>query len=115
MIFMVLVVCIWAYFSGRSRANDQIRVRDVALIEKFLESYHNDHGNYPPGVNGSPQEYQSYLEAIPLPPTTGSGCSVSDNIYQYTQVNARQSYKLTFCLGESVGNYQSGINTITSN
>jgi hypothetical protein len=87
---------VFAFFSARTQAKDKIREKDVALIQKFLESYRKDYGVYPVSVREQPMGYERYLESLPQSPMD-SDCSLEK--YSYENLNQGQSYKLTFCKG----------------
>ena len=113
--FMLALTIGGAFFSSGSYANDQIRVMDISLIQKFLIAYKQNQGSYPLSIQGLPQGPDKYLSSFPTPPVTASNCSSAQNQYQYTTINNGQSYNLSFCLGRSVSGFHVGINTLTSN
>ena len=101
-----------AYFSARKVAADQIRVGDIQLIQQFLKAYNDNQGNYPTSSQNQPQGWQSYLEFLPQPPANADGCSIDSNQYKYSSQNSGKSYRLSFCLGRSVGPFIKGNNSL---
>ena len=101
-----------AFFSAQSQARDRIRVQDVALITKFLETYKTNQGYYPPASNGLQTDWQKYLEKLPVPPPADGSCSSTQNKYHYEVANGGLAYTLSFCLGSGAGGYHAGLNTI---
>lgn len=110
---LLLITVTAAFFSGKAKARDQIRAGDVSLIQKFLAAYKNNNGSYPQASSTNQAiGWEQYLEKWPTAPTPADGsCNSAENTYKYSPLNAGASYKLTFCLGQSVSNYSSGINT----
>jgi hypothetical protein len=109
---IVITTLTTAYFSARSLADDKIRVADVQLIGKFLQSYKINEGSYPVAVNALPMAWQEYLQELPKPPNASGNCSDEQNNYRYMPLNGGQDYSLSFCLGSKVGAFTSGPNTV---
>ena len=102
--------------------DDQKRLSDTQNIANELERYYNKFGGYPKGVKGKPQLVRDF--AWPTAPAAQNTCSEYYNTYWYTGEGLSDkrtedgqelfpSYRLTFCLGGSVGNKQAGVNTLT--
>ncbi|HEX5429492.1 MAG TPA: hypothetical protein VFX17_00215 [Patescibacteria group bacterium] len=106
---LLVVTATAAFFAGRTRAQNQIRLSEVALIQKFLEAYKLDNGYYPAAVNNQPSSFQKYLSSLPVP-ASDSKCG-SANQYIYEQLNSGSSYKLSFCLNSKTEGFSAGINS----
>lgn len=52
------------------------------------------------------------LKSSPLPPDSSTCATGTNNSYIYNSA-AGTSYTLTFCLGQAIGGYSAGINTVT--
>jgi hypothetical protein len=114
MLFIALISLVSAFFSALPRSRDRIRVRDVALIQKFLESYKSNQGFYPSATNNQPTDWKLYLSDLPKPPTADGSCTNQANNYQYQSLNQGGSYSLSFCLGGKSGDFHAGLNYVTS-
>ncbi|NCN99571.1 prepilin-type N-terminal cleavage/methylation domain-containing protein [Candidatus Falkowbacteria bacterium] len=104
--------------TARARARDAKRVADVKQIQTALEMYFNDAGIYPSAAtSGSPVLYGSntYLAAIPTPPTPANdgSCTTPDPAYTYVQDGSGASYHITYCLGAQTGGVSAGWHTAT--
>ena len=78
----------------------------------------NDAGIYPSAAtSGSPVLYGSntYLAAIPTPPTPANdgSCTTPDPAYTYVQDGSGASYHITYCLGAQTGGVSAGWHTAT--
>ncbi|MBX4205135.1 MAG: hypothetical protein KW788_03035 [Candidatus Doudnabacteria bacterium] len=113
-IVMIMLAMVAAFFSAKKIANDKIRVHDIALIQKYLEAYHGHFGVYPAAVKNAPIDWHGYLEYLPEPPRTASGCSAAENAYQYSVSNQGQNYKLSFCLGDKTDKFSAGPNVVSN-
>lgn len=111
MVLMVLLTVAFAYFNSGSYVRDQIRTKDIALIQKFLEAAKTNNGAYPASVNYQAANWQNYLEFYPTAPAPDNGCGKGD--YEYTPINDRTSYQLYFCLAHKTSGFKSGINVVS--
>jgi hypothetical protein len=112
-VIMLLGVTLAAFLSAQTYANDQIRISDINLLQKFLSAYKQDHGVYPISVAGKPQGSELYLQSLPTAPVAASVCSINQNQYTYSAVSSGASYSLSFCLGNTLSGFHKGVNLIT--
>ncbi len=99
---------------SQGSARDAKRVSDVRQMATAAELYYDDHGSYPKGKNGAPQDVEEYIFDLPKAPTPADGsCSKSDNTYKYVQTKSGNGFEITFCLGEDAGYLKKGKRTMT--
>lgn len=111
---LLIATIILAFFSAQSATRDRIRLKDIALIQNFLEAYKISTGVYP-SANGmnQPMGWEKYLQILPQAPVPPDGaCTHENNQYRYTTQNQRQEYQMTFCLGDSIQEYSAGLNSV---
>ncbi len=96
--------------SARTKSRDNTRIAQIAQIRSALELYHNDRETYPNNLNLlSP----NYIDPLPIAPVPSDGsCTPEQNDYSYTLYN-KDSYGLTFCLGNQSGKYPAGVKLLT--
>ncbi len=110
--------------SAKEKSREAKRLADVRQMSTALELFYNDHGGYPEGVTGVPQNISpNYIGVWPQAPSPSDGtCTDYFNTYWYRSEGAPkivngiklyQSYTLTFCLGGTVGGYKAGIAKLT--
>lgn len=105
-------VALLALNSARGKARDARRVADIRQLSTALELYYNDLSEYPSSLNLLAPKY---IDAIPSAPTPNEdACSALENTYTYALKN-KDSYTLSFCLGDATGGYQRGVHTLTEN
>lgn len=101
---------------AESSAADAIRSAEIRQLMTALELFYNDNNRYPASANGVPSpsdggthNFYTYISNWPTAPTPpGGSCTSTQNTYTYSQVNAGQSYSLTFCLGTASGGSSAG-------
>lgn len=102
--------------------NDQKRISDMQDISNELERYFNKFHGYPKGFKGSPVFVREFN--WPLSPPAENDCSEYYNTYWYSTEGdsiglddnnnpVYPAYKVTFCLGGSVGAVSAGVNKLT--
>lgn len=108
---LLSTLSILALNQARARARDTKRISDVRQIQTALELYYNEVGDYPADINpGEPiaSTNNTYLAAVPTPPTPvdGSGCPGTQPEYTYAKtgsgVAGDASYTIKYCLGADV-------------
>ena len=100
--------------SARLKSRDARRIADVNQINKALEVYLSDCGQYPAdplstGSNdGCPAgvKFGDYMGTIPTDPSTGAP-------YGYTDDPVNNTFTLSFTLEGQVDNYGPGAHTLT--
>ena len=98
--------------SAREKARDARRLADVRQVMTALELYANDEDAYPQTLSNLVPEYFSNSSLIPIAPTPADGaCTDEQNQYSY-EFMGDGSYELSFCLSESYGGYNAGVNTV---
>lgn len=115
---LLSTLSILALNTARARARDAKRVADVKQMQTAMEMYYNDAGLYPASATaGSAVTYSgnTYLAAIPAPPTpTNDGsCTTPAPNYTYVQTGSGASYTITYCLGAQTGGVSAGWHTGT--
>jgi hypothetical protein len=108
MSFLALGVTLSAFFSGSSRARDEIRIKDVTILNQFIIAYKNNEGSYPASSNGLPLNWQKYLDSLPVAPKADGHCSNVANDYSYKALSGGQSFQLSFCLGKDAQGFPAG-------
>ncbi|MDB4940304.1 MAG: gspG [Candidatus Doudnabacteria bacterium] len=108
---------------ARVKARDAKRLADVHQISTAMEEYNNEWGGYP---NADTDLSPSYIGALPTAPMPADGsCSDPQNTYTYANggssflspkdntTNVFPTFTYTFCLGQSVENFASGLHTLS--
>ena len=102
--------------SARVKARDAKRVSDIKQIQTGLEIYFMDNGKYPPvvqpksSIKAGNVIYMSRVPYNPLP--NGRNCPY-DFDYRYEASGDGKSYKLNFCLEDTIAGLTSGMRTAT--
>lgn len=118
-IFLIVIIGIWATFAtvalgnARMKARDASRASDIRQIQTALELYYNDNSEYPASIDQGLGNYLSLLPVNPSP-ATGSVCP-SNSAYQYKLADDKQHYTLDFCLEADMNdkNLKAGPNEVT--
>jgi type II secretory pathway pseudopilin PulG len=114
-VFLGLVVVLFAFLSAKSSARDQQRLADVGSIQQALQIYFTENGFYPNGANvAMPVGMDNYLDRWPQAPAADGRCSSAQNSYVYSQRSNGSDYVLTFCLGASTKGVASGPHFLNS-
>lgn len=97
--------------SARARSRDARRVADISQLRSALELYLNDNGTVPSAAAGLNALSPSYMSSVPTPPrpqdAPAAGCgTASASAYTYTPTAT--GYTITFCLGNTAGQYGAG-------
>jgi prepilin-type N-terminal cleavage/methylation domain-containing protein len=130
-------VVLLALNSARAKSRDAKRLADVRQLASALELAFNDAAAYPTcascvvavpntvmGTASGNMSANTSLGTFPFTPTyigiipaapvpADSGCSPSDNTYQYAATITGANYTLAFCLGATTGGYSAGRHTLT--
>jgi type II secretory pathway pseudopilin PulG len=96
--FIIASLLQYSHNQKQKETRDNTRLTDLATIQKALEAYYQDEGEYPLSVGFgkysicSPQgcPTKTYLEKAPQDP--------AGYTYQYTTATSRQTYSLYTCL-----------------
>ena len=107
---LMAAVVLLSLNSARSKSRDAKRISDIRQISSALELYQNDKQQFPENATGLLPVYIGTLPIAPEPPD--GSCSPTDNRYSYSRP-AKDSYQLTFCLGQATGGYGAGKHTLT--
>src|SRR5689334_4069307 len=103
---LLLVTSVMSFFYAQSRARDQIRIKDIQILQKFLNAYKANVGFYPSATaSGQPTNWQEYLDELPVAPIADGSCAKAQNDYKYSTKNNGLSYELSFCLGHKTDGY----------
>ncbi|HEV8601385.1 MAG TPA: hypothetical protein VGQ87_02185 [Patescibacteria group bacterium] len=107
--------------SARNKSRDARRLADIRQIQTGLELFYSDNNRYPAALKDQPlatdgtPAFNTYIYVYPTAPTPADGsCTDEGNKYYYQQVNNGADYKLTFCLGSSIGGYDPGITEVNT-
>ncbi len=92
------------------KAADAKRLADVRQIASALELYYNDKSSYPGSLNDLADLYLGTVPTAPEPP--GGTCTSEQNQYRYAYYGPGE-YRLTFCLGGTVGGITAGPHELT--
>lgn len=130
---LLSTLAVVALNSARQKSRDSKRVADIKQIQTALELYFSDSTTgYPNNANlvlgtdvkalcgttawtnsssgcGSNTTYMGLVPAAPSPADCSTG-----NPYLYTS-SAQDSYSITFCLGNKVGDLSAGLRTADPN
>lgn len=113
--------------NARQKSRDARRVSDVKQVQTALELYYNDASGYPPSGSGSGElagpgnaiEYTptggsqvTYMAVFPTAPAPDDCLTSDGNDYVYFS-DSSTTYKLSYCLGASVGGVPVDIQTAT--
>ena len=107
---LMAAVVLLSLNSARSKSRDAKRIADIRQMSSALELYLNDKQQYPENTSSLLPVYIGLLPKAPEPPD--GVCSPADNQYNYSRP-ARDTYRLTFCLGQTTGGYGAGNHTLT--
>lgn len=125
-----------AFNTTRRNARDAQRMSEVREIQKALEFYYGDVGQYPNGTIGSQEQNgplgppdritlsrgagfsaspsgDVYMTKVPASSTPPQVASVPDNVYNYAATAS--NYVLSFYLESSTGALPAGVNCIDKN
>ncbi len=117
---IVLVVCgiilvssiLAGIHSGRVKARDAQRVKDIQAITQALKVYFDYNQKYPQSAGTAPKDFSTYLSTWPTAPSRDGKCTEAQNSYNYSQASGGESYRLSFCLSSGVGDYPAGYQTL---
>ncbi len=122
-ILVVLIsISIFAFRSTGAESRNTKRVSDIKQIQVALDMYRKESGSFPTTITmGSELKNATtstvFLKKIPNNPSPEDDGTCADQNYQYTYATATDTYTLSFCISDSVGdlsagNYQATINGI---
>lgn len=103
--------------NARGRARDVRRVADIKQVQTALELFFNDQGRYPTETEwntgmlfstSSDGITNTYMQIIPVAPTTADGNCTSTNTYVYTAISGGDSYTISFCIGGVISQLSAG-------
>ncbi len=105
---LLATLSVVALNNARERARDSRRVSDVRQIQTALELFYNANPTqgYPDSLDNL---VPVYMSPLPTPPTPDD---CTPNAYTYNRTGAN-TYTLTYCLANDVGEIKAGTNTAT--
>ncbi len=106
--------------NARAKARDARRVADVKQMQIALELYNSDIGRYPTAeefgsgslFSTSTNGTTTYMQNIPIAPSSDGNCSETQNQFSYTRPSANY-YTISYCLGGSVASLPRGPKCVT--
>lgn len=122
---LLATLSIVALNNARARARDAKRVGDIKQVQTALELYYNDNGTYPDAVSFTAANtgiatntivYMNQAPTAPVPfdtPTSGTACTLANNLYTYATGDPLKTYTITYCLGSATGGLTAGPATAT--
>jgi general secretion pathway protein G len=131
---LLSTLAVIALNSAREKSRDSKRVADVKQIQTALELYFADNNAYPDTPTGDTlgdttnsralctggwkatcaTDDTVYMGLVPEGPLPADG-DCTDTDYTYARGTSASEYSITFCLGASVGNLDSGARTASQN
>jgi len=105
---------VWlAYGSAQVSASNQKRLADIEQLQVVMNIFFKENGYYPYG-QGTPNNFEPYLNSWPTPPKPTGSCTNQPNLYYYTPQSSGDDYSIMFCLGTSTGGLRAGIHNASS-
>lgn len=97
----------------RAKARDTQRLSDIKQVSTALELYRADENNYPTVITPGqplvgPTSGITYVKSLPTNPLPTNDGTCAVNEYAYLSSNGGQSYQITYCLGQAVGEVVAG-------
>ena len=108
-VIIILSVVLLAYRSGAIQARNSQRLADIRQIQAALKLFHDYNRYYPEETGVQPKGIFDYLQFWPKAPTPADGaCNSQVNEYAYEQIDRGESYSLSFCIGQKIGDIPAG-------
>lgn len=122
-ILVILIsISVFAFRSTGADSRNTKRVNDIKQIQVALDMYRKESGSYPQTITIGGELKNTttgtvFLKKIPNNPSPEDDGTCADQNYQYSYTTTTDTYTLSFCISDSVGdfsagNYQATINGI---
>lgn len=113
---ILMTIALISYGSVQKNARDGKRKSDISIIQSALEQYHSDQGFYPtsgevlPGIAISLGS-KTYLNKVPVDPTTGASYSYSPSSASVTPRGACDTATrcINYCLYATLENNSNAV------
>lgn len=121
-LILLISISIFIFRNVGTQSRNTKRVNDIKQIQFALDMYRRENGAYPTSINIGGELINTstgtvFLKKIPNNPSPKDDGSCPNQEYQYSYASSTDTYTLSFCISDpvgdlSAGNYQATISGI---
>lgn len=110
---ILIALSVFSSTSLKAESRNTKRVNDIKQIQFALDMYRRESGHYPNELNFG-EEFKNeetgtiFIKKLPNNPRPRNDGDCPDQDYQYTYNSSNDTYALSFCISDSVGNLEAG-------